>query len=164
VVAALDGRGLDLMEFSGGTYFPGAPASSDAISSGPYFIDFAKMARQLTTVPLMATGGFKSRMQADAAIRSGATDLIGLARALVLDPALPTTWRTQGHDPLFPRFAEALPGGVTAWYTQRLQAIALADGSKTDVSLADAVNALADRTERQKQSLSKRLAQQATFP
>ena len=165
VVAALDGRGLDLMEFSGGTYFPGAPASSDAVSGGPYFIDFAKIARQVTTVPLMATGGFKSRMQAEAAIRSGAADLIGLARALVLDPALPATWKAQGHDPIFPRFEEVHPGGVTAWYTQRLKAIARGDeGSKTDVSLADALSALTERTERQKQSLSKRLAQQTTFP
>jgi len=123
------------------------------------------MARQLTTVPLMATGGFKSRMQADAAIRSGAADLIGLARALVLDPALPATWKAQGHDPIFPRFEEVHPGGVTAWYTQRLKAIARGDeGSKTDVSLADALSALTERTERQKQSLSKRLAQQTTFP
>jgi len=164
VVAALDGRGLDLMEFSGGTYFPGAPASSDAVSRGPYFIDFAKMARQMTTVPLMATGGFKSRRQADAAIRSGAADLIGLARALVLDPALPTTWRTEGHDPLFPRFEEAFPGGVTAWYTQRLEAIALGAETITGASLADAISALADRSEGQKQRYFKRLVQQAAFP
>jgi hypothetical protein len=47
---------------------------------------------------------------------------------------------------------------------KRLQAIVLADGIKTDVSLAEAVTALAARTERQKRSLSKRLALQATFP
>jgi len=82
----------------------------------------------------------------------------------VLDPALPTTWRTEGLDTLFPRFAESLPGGVTAWYTQRLQAIALGEGSNIDASLADALSALTERTERQKQSLSKRLAQQTTIP
>lgn len=123
VINALEGRGLDLIDISGGTYFPGAPSSSDRPSEGPYFVEFAQAARQLTRVPLMATGGFKRRDQADAAISVGAVDLVGLARAFVLDPSLPKTWQLGGPDPLFPRFASAPPGGVTAWFTMRLTEI-----------------------------------------
>ena len=44
VVAALDKTSIDLIDISGGTYFPGAPDSSGGEKSkgGPYFIEFAK--------------------------------------------------------------------------------------------------------------------------
>jgi 2,4-dienoyl-CoA reductase-like NADH-dependent reductase (Old Yellow Enzyme family) len=120
VIAALDGRGLDLIDISGGTYFPGAPSSSDRASGGPYFLDYAAEARRVTGIPLMATGGFKRRAEAEAAISSGVVDLVGLARALVLDPDLPRHWQAAGPDPSFPRFEAAPAGGVTAWFTMRL--------------------------------------------
>ncbi|MBB4284304.1 oxidoreductase [Roseospira goensis] len=124
IIAALNGAGLDLIDISGGTYFPGAPSASDRRTSGPYFIDFARRARARTTVPLMVTGGFKRRAEAVAAVTSGAADMVGLARALVLDPDLPNRWRTAaGGDPAFPRFASPPEGGVTAWYTMRLTAL-----------------------------------------
>lgn len=123
VIKALNGRGLDLIDISGGTYFPGAPSSSDRGSVGPYFTDFAQAARRLTSIPLMTTGGFKKRDEAEAAISGGAVDLVGLARAFVLDPKLPSTWQTGGPDPVFPHFASPPPGGVTAWFTMRLTEI-----------------------------------------
>lgn len=128
VVTALDRAGIDLIDISGGTYFPGAASSSERSASGPYFLDFAAAARRLTTVPLMATGGFRRLAEAEAALRNGTLDAIGLARALVLDPALPVRWRQGGPDPAFPRFARSPPGGVTAWFTQRMAALA-ADGT-----------------------------------
>lgn len=120
VIKVLEGRGLDLIDISGGTYFPGAQSSSDRSTSGPYFLDFTATAKESTKVPLMSTGGFKTRSQAEAAIASGAVDLVGIARALVLDPALPMTWQRDGPDPVFPRFENAPPGGVTAWFTMRM--------------------------------------------
>ncbi len=45
VIAALDATGIDLIDISGGTYFPGAPSSSDRAGSGPYFLEFAGRAR-----------------------------------------------------------------------------------------------------------------------
>ena len=58
VVSLLGDEAIDLLDISGGTYFPGAAASSDSRSSGPYFLDFARQARTVTNVPLMVTGGF----------------------------------------------------------------------------------------------------------
>ncbi|MBT8459635.1 MAG: NADH:flavin oxidoreductase/NADH oxidase family protein [Boseongicola sp.] len=124
VVAALDRSSVDLIDISGGTYFPGAKSASDGAGRGPYFIEFAKRARTVTTKPLMLTGGFKTRAQADDAVSSGVVDVVGLARALVLEPALPDQWKAdQNPEPAFPRFSEAPEGGITAWYTMRLTEI-----------------------------------------
>lgn len=124
VTAALDRSSIDLIDISGGTYFPGAKSASDGTGRGPYFLEFAKRARAVTSKPLMLTGGFKTRAQAEEAVASGAVDVVGLARALVLEPSLPDLWKTdQKLEPLFPRFPDAAEGGVTAWYTMRLTEI-----------------------------------------
>ncbi len=124
LVRLLDQTSIDLIDISGGTYFPGAKASSDTSSLGPYFLDFARRAKDLTEIPLMATGGFKRREQAADAVASGAVDMVGIARAMVLDPQLANAWLTgKGGDPEFPRFESNPPGGVTAWYSMRLTAL-----------------------------------------
>jgi len=121
VVAALNNSSIDLIDVSGGTYFPGAKTASDGAGHGPYFIEFAKRAREVTTKPLMLTGGFKTRVQADDAVANGAADVVGLARALILEPALPDLWKeNQRPEPAFPRFSENPEGGITAWYTMRI--------------------------------------------
>ena len=137
VVAALDGSGVDLIDISGGTYFPGARSASDAVDGGPYFLGFAERARALTDTPLMLTGGVKTRAQAVAA-RALGIDVVGLARALILDPALPNAWRTgTAADPSFPRFRDPPEGGITAWYTMRLTALG-EDGETDTVDDLDA--------------------------
>ena len=121
VVAALDDTSIDLVDISGGTYFPGAKSASDSAGRGPYFLNFAKRARQITSKPLMLTGGFKTQTQAVDAVASGTVDVVGLARAMVLEPSLPNHWMAgQMPEPLFPRFSSTPEGGVTAWYTMRL--------------------------------------------
>lgn len=145
-IELLSHESIDLIDISGGTYFPGAPSSSDRHSAGPYFVDFARRARQVTQIPLMVTGGFKTRQQAADAVASGATDLVGLARSLVIDPELPSLWlATEGSDPTFPRFASNPPGGVTAWYTMRLTDVAHAREHDVDRSLDDAIRECAAR-------------------
>ena len=133
VVRLLDQTSVDLIDISGGTYFPGAKASSDRSSDGePYFLNFARRAKGVTDVPLMLTGGFKRREQAVDAVVSGAVDMVSLARAMVLDPRLAEVWLTEeGGDPEFPKFDSPPPrGGVTAWYTMRITALA-EDAEKT---------------------------------
>lgn len=125
VVRLLDQTSVDLIDISGGTYFPGAKSSSDGSSDGgPYFLEFARRAKQLTNVPLMLTGGFEKREQAVDAVASGAVDMVSLARAMVLNPRLAATWlQEEGGDPDFPVFDSPPRGGVTAWYTMRLTAL-----------------------------------------
>ena len=126
VVRLLDQTSVDLIDISGGTYFPGAKASSDGSSDGePYFLKCARRAKGVTDVPLMLTGGFKRREQAVDAVVSGAVDMVSLARAMVLKPRLAEVWLTEeGGDPEFPTFDSPPWGGVTAWYTMRITALA----------------------------------------
>ena len=140
VVAMLDATSVDLIDISGGTYFPGAKSASDSAGGGPYFLDFAARAREVTTKPLMLTGGFKTRGQAQDAVASGAVDIVGLARAMVLEPTLPSLWQAeQCLEPAFPRFADAPEGGVTAWYTMRLTDIGSDQNASRARSLEDAI-------------------------
>ena len=140
VVERLDATSVDLIDISGGTYFPGARSASDSSARGPYFVTFAARARRRTTIPLMVTGGFKQETEARAALASGDVDVVGLARALVIDPNLPNRWLDSAacggeagtRDPVFPRFDSPPPGGITAWYTMRLTA--LADGHEEEMS------------------------------
>ncbi len=148
VVEALDRSSVDLIDISGGTYFPGAKSASDGAGRGPYFIEFAKRARKVTTKPLMLTGGFKTRTQAEDAVASGAVDVVGLARALVLEPTLPDLWKAeQNPEPVFPRFAHAPEGGITAWYTMRLTEIG---ADKETPELGDLGQAVQDYEARDK--------------
>ena len=154
VIRILDQTSVDLIDISGGTYFPGAKASSESAADGdPYFLEFARRAKCLTDVPLMLTGGFARRQQAVAAVASGAVDMVSLARAMVLDPRLAAVWLTeQGGDPDFPTFDSPPRGGVTAWYTMRMTA--LGEDSENTFTL-DPQSALRVYQERDAQRCSK---------
>jgi 2,4-dienoyl-CoA reductase-like NADH-dependent reductase (Old Yellow Enzyme family) len=125
VVRLLDRTSIDLIDISGGTYFPGAKASSEGSSDGePYFLEFARRARGVTDVPLMLTGGFRRREQAVDAVAGGSVDVVSLARAMVLNPRLADAWLSEeGGDPEFPTFESPPRGGVTAWYTMLITAL-----------------------------------------
>ena len=125
VVRLLNKTSVDLIDISGGTYFPGAPSSSDDTSTtGPYFQNFTQRAKSVTAIPVMLTGGFETREQAISVIQNGVADAIGLARSMVLNPSLANTWLSKiGGDPEFPLFNAPPRGGVTAWYSMRLTAI-----------------------------------------
>ena len=137
---------VDLIDISGGTYFPGAKASSDSSSSGAYFVEFAKRAKEVTDVPVMATGGFKTRGQAVDAVASGAVDMVGIARAMVLNPELPNDWLAgdEGNSS-FPRFESTPPGGVTAWYTMRITALGEDQESEFKLDLPSAIEVYEER-------------------
>ena len=91
LIDALSTEGIDLIEISGGNYE--SPAMTGARQSTTereaYFLDFAAEARQRSDVALAVTGGFRSVRAMEAALASGATDFVGIARALTIDPELP---------------------------------------------------------------------------
>ncbi|MEM7216593.1 MAG: NADH:flavin oxidoreductase/NADH oxidase family protein [Pseudomonadota bacterium] len=149
VVAELDASSIDLIDISGGTYFPGAKSASDSAGKGPYFAQFAEQARHRTNKPLMLTGGFKTKDQALEALDQRKTDVVGLARALVIDPDLPNHWKsTENSDPVFPRFENPPEGGITAWYSMKLTAI----GEKRDQTWSsDLETAIQDYDRRDKE-------------
>ncbi len=148
-IGLLNASSVDLIDISGGTYFPGAKASSDSSIEGPYFLNFAQQAKSICSVPLMVTGGIKKVEHAVHAIESGTVDIVGIGRAFVLDPALASNWlKDSPTDPIFPRFDENPEGGITAWYTMRITAIG--EGRDADFSM-DLHNALSTYEERDAQ-------------
>lgn len=89
---ALAEAGMDLIEISGGTYEAPAMvglAKKSTRDREAYFLEFAERARRTHPVPLMVTGGFRTRQGMIDALASGALDMIGLARPLAMEPELP---------------------------------------------------------------------------
>jgi len=150
VVRLLDQTSIDLIDVSGGTYFPGAKASSEGTSDeGAYFLDFARRAKGETNVPLMITGGFKRREQAVQAVSSGAADMVSIGRGMVLNPRLAEVWLSEeGGDPEFPRFKSLPPGGITAWYTMRIMALAEDSEDTFKLDLESALRLYEERDEK----------------
>ena len=99
VVRVLVDAGIDLVEISGGTYETGVaqPLKTSTQAREAYFIEFAEKVRAMVPVPLMVTGGFRSVAGMNAALRSEAVDVVGLARLMVIDPDAPTAL-LQGQD------------------------------------------------------------------
>ena len=105
VVLALAGAGVDLLEISGGNYestaFVGAPGAggSSGVSASTrareaYFLDYAERVRTTlraagADLALMVTGGFRSASAMNDAVASGAADVIGLGRPMIMEPDLP---------------------------------------------------------------------------
>ncbi|MFG6429577.1 NADH:flavin oxidoreductase/NADH oxidase family protein [Roseateles sp. LYH14W] len=137
-IHALADAGIDLIEISGGTYE--APAMSGALheplkastaAREAYFLGFAEQARATTRVPLMVTGGFRTAAGMNAALRSGALDVVGLARLLAIDPDAPAAL-LQGRDST--QQVRTISTGLKAvdrlgimevlWYARQLKRIA----------------------------------------
>jgi hypothetical protein len=53
-----------------------------------YFLAYARRVRTRTRMPLLLTGGFRTRVGMEAALDEGAVDLVGLARPLAQEPDL----------------------------------------------------------------------------
>lgn len=126
VIAHLDAESIDLLEISGGTYESPAMSGSAAESTRrreAYFLEFAEAVREITTVPLMVTGGFRTGDGMTDAIATGATDLVGLARPLALEPELPAALVrdaavTQSAFRLKPLGVKKLDAAAELWWTQ----------------------------------------------
>ena len=92
VVQMLDAAGIDLLEISGGTYEKLAfflmndedhQLRESTRRREAYFIDFARKVREVSKLPLMITGGFRSRAFCDEVLASGEVDLIGMGRPFI---------------------------------------------------------------------------------
>ncbi len=92
VMKALDERGIDLIEVSGGNYE--SPAMVGVRQSTKdreaYFLEFAEEARREIGAALVVTGGFRTAAGMAAAVKKNATDLVGLARPMAVVPDIPS--------------------------------------------------------------------------
>ncbi|UPW20558.1 NADH:flavin oxidoreductase/NADH oxidase family protein [Agarivorans sp. TSD2052] len=98
VVQTLSDKGIDLIEISGGTYespsMMGAknnsePLKASTIKREAYFMDYMVKVRKLVSTPLVVTGGFRTGPAMNEALNTSATDFIGIARTMAVDPEFP---------------------------------------------------------------------------
>jgi len=108
VVQSLEGKGIDFVELSGGSYespaMQGNPQEEGAAQSSTqkreaYFVDFARDIAKVASMPIMVTGGITKLGMAEAALEHDeqgfGVDILGIARAFAVDPALPMHWQAQ---------------------------------------------------------------------
>lgn len=92
VALRMQDEGVDLLEISGGTYenpaMTGEGADLKVNENEAYFIEYANTLHKELKIPIVVTGGFRSCRAMNEALASGATDMIGLARPLAVEPDL----------------------------------------------------------------------------
>ncbi|MEO0816185.1 MAG: NADH:flavin oxidoreductase/NADH oxidase family protein [Pseudomonadota bacterium] len=166
VVDMLNDLGVDLLEISGGSYEQPKmmdqegmkPAEAPKVRESTrkreaYFLEYARSVKTRARMPVMVTGGFRTREAMDEALAAGEADLIGIGRPLCIETDLPKRLLS-GEINALPRFEyelrlgptpllgpnspigliKALNGfGSMSWYYQNL--IALGDGRPADPKL-----------------------------
>jgi 2,4-dienoyl-CoA reductase-like NADH-dependent reductase (Old Yellow Enzyme family) len=140
VAGWLEAASVDLIEISGGTYeqpkllgIEGMEESApqnvapSTIAREAYFVDFALAMQARVSVPLMVTGGFRSRAAMEQALERGAADVIGLGRPMCLMTDAPK--HLLAGDATLPRYEESL-GLVPRWlgFLKRFQMVKAIDG------------------------------------
>jgi 2,4-dienoyl-CoA reductase-like NADH-dependent reductase (Old Yellow Enzyme family) len=167
VAGWLADAGVDLLEISGGTYeqprmfehegmadTAEQPRRESTRRREAYFLEYAAAIQARASPPLMVTGGFRSRRAMTEALAAGETDVIGMARPLCVDPALPRgliAGRVE-RAPSWERGLRFGPGrllgpaspvklmkmfnvqGEVAWFYRQL--LKLADGGEPDENLS----------------------------
>jgi 2,4-dienoyl-CoA reductase-like NADH-dependent reductase (Old Yellow Enzyme family) len=162
VVRLLNGERVDLLEISGGTYEQprllgvsgrgqdAIPVRASTRAREAYFLEYAGAIRKVATMPMMVTGGFRTRAGMEAALAGGDTDVIGLARPFCTDPDVarrllaraidelpayekrlmlrPSGWLSPTSPLLLAKVVNVL--GAQGWYYQQLDR--LADGKAAD--------------------------------
>lgn len=94
VIGELEKLGIDLLEISGGTYenlkfLTERYQKESTKQREAYFMDFAKQVRERTNLPLMITGGFRSRAFCEEVLANKELDMIGFARPFLVDRDFP---------------------------------------------------------------------------
>ncbi len=135
VVGMLGDERVDLIEISGGTYESasgafGVQPGEVGTSADAYFAAMAPRLRATTGVPLVLTGGLRSRPLMESLIQDGTVDAIGLGRPLIerVDVMADLLSGTVDHIDLTPCPVTGMQ--VLPWWTNQFRR--LADGRDFD--------------------------------
>ena len=140
VVKWLEAASVDLVEISGGTYeqpkllgIAGMEAEEQqdiapsTAAREAYFVDFAQAMQGEVGVPLMVTGGFRSRAAMVQALEIGAADVIGIGRPMcVMTDAPHRLIDGLGQLPRYEDRLDFIPGWLG--FLKRLQVMKAVDG------------------------------------
>lgn len=139
VVKWLGEASVDLIEISGGNYekpaMMGSGAKESTVRREAYFLEYAQLIKQAAPVPIMLTGGFRSKAAMEAALGEGACDVIGLGRPMCVDTDLPNrllAGETNSAEAYEDQIVPAKAG--LGWFC--LQLIAHGDGRDPDRTLS----------------------------
>lgn len=101
VAKILSNSGIDNLEISGGTYEQPRLLGLDKVSINPersenrrestvareaYFLSYAEKIAEAVDIPLMVTGGFRTKEGMEAALGDGACQIVGVGRPLCANP------------------------------------------------------------------------------
>ncbi len=101
VAKMLEDAGIDIIEISGGTYEQPKLIGVDDLTINPkrseqrkestiareaYFLEYAQDIRKAVSLPLMVTGGFRTRAGIEDALQSNVCQMVGIGRPLCADP------------------------------------------------------------------------------
>ena len=101
VAQMLEDAGVDIIEISGGTYEQPKLIGVDDLTINPkrseerkestiareaYFLEYAQDIRKAVSLPLMVTGGFRTREGIEDALQSNVCQIVGIGRPLCADP------------------------------------------------------------------------------
>lgn len=148
VVRWLNGSSLDLLELSGGSLEQPKVVGIAVKDEGEdgrrestakreaYFIEFAGAVRAVAKMPVMVTGGFRTRASMEAALEAGELDMVGIGRPLIADPMTPKKLLSREIDeaPAPEKNIELFH--LLGWFNMQMER--LADGLEPDLSLAGA--------------------------
>jgi 2,4-dienoyl-CoA reductase-like NADH-dependent reductase (Old Yellow Enzyme family) len=147
---ALADAGIDLLEVSGGNYE--APAMTGIVSADTrrreaYFLEYAEALRVRCDVPLMLTGGVRSRGFIDEVLAAGSVDILGLGRPFAVQPDTGRQLLAGGNASAATaphiNLRAATPANAwleLAWHARNFRAIA---GGATDLTGPGALRTLA---------------------
>ena len=122
---------VDLIEISGGNFEAPVSYQHSSKASGTqvreaYFLDYAKDIKAALDIPVMVTGGFRSVQVMNDALNQSATDMIGMGRPFIIDPAFPSALLKGDIDSApaiertFPEASELPRGAVLNWFCYQL--------------------------------------------
>ncbi|MEO1367988.1 MAG: NADH:flavin oxidoreductase, partial [Acidobacteriota bacterium] len=160
VAGWLADAGIDLLEISGGTYerlrfFEGEDdEAASTRAREAFFLRYAQRIRaEVGDLPLMVTGGFRTRSVMEEAVAAGELEVVGLARPLCVTPDLPRRLldRTVEEAERWERTLRLGPGffgpasasasvcgfnnqGAVAWFYRQI--LAVADGRDAPVPMS----------------------------
>lgn len=97
VARKLDSLGIDAIELSGGVPAAGdmgpARAKIRKAKDEAYFLPIAKRIQKQVSVPIILVGGIRSFKVVDDILKTGAADLVSMARPLIREPHLIKRWK-----------------------------------------------------------------------
>lgn len=133
VAQALEEEKIQFLEISGGNYertamMGGAKRASTELREA-YFLEFARKIRKQVRLPILLTGGFRSKAAMEKAIEDGSVDLIGIGRPMCFEPDLPSKLINGEVDKaslISPRSKIRLLDGILqiAWYQGQMNHLA----------------------------------------